>query len=204
MKRLSVIAAAAAIALAGFQAGTGNAQAQAAPTAPPPPPAPGATAMPLPPGPLPTAQGSTATITIPQKKAKATPAPPKDEPNRVGLSGVWEVALQQPSGVAYAHFKLTQSGSILTGTYMDDKNRRFPVSGSLDGKDVRLVVSLPNGSDLIFKGTEDANTDMVGTLDISSNVIGFTAAYRPKYKWTDNLNPSAMGGLPGTSGGTPY
>jgi hypothetical protein len=102
----------------------------------------------------------------------------------------------------YAHFKLAQTGNVLTGTYLDGKNKKYPVSGSVDGKDVRLVVSLPDGSDLVFKGSQDANTDMVGTLETSKDVIGFTAAYRPKYKWTDNLNPSPTGGTGG--GGTPY
>ena len=137
--------------------------------------------------------------------AKGTPAPPKDpNANRIGLSGVWEVALQQTSGVEYAHFKLAQSGSILTGTYLNANNKKYPISGSIDGKDVRLVVTMSDGTALVFKGSQEGNTDMMGTVDNSKDVIGFTAAYRPKYKWTDNLNPAPSGGLGGLGGGTPY
>lgn len=205
MKPISTTLASVAFALAAFQMTHAPAGAQALPTAPPAPPPPNATPTPmLPPGALPSPSSSNVTVTLPQKHAKATPAPPKDTaPMRAGLDGVWEVQLQQTSGVEYAHFKIVQSGNILTGTYLDTANKRYPLSGSVDGKTVRLVVSLPNGSDLVFNGTEDANTDMVGTLDAAQNVIGFTAAYRPKYKWTDNLNPSPTGGL-GTGPSTPY
>ena len=203
MKRLSISIAAAAFALTAFHSFHSNAGAQALPTAPPPPPAPNATVAPtLPPGALPTPASNTATISLPAKPAHATPAPPKDvDSNRVGLTGVWEVALQQPAGVVYTHFKIAQSGNILTGTYLDEKNKKYPLSGSVDGKDVRVVVSLPDGSDLVFKGSQDTFTDMVGTLDTAKDTIGFTAAYRPKYKWTDNLNPTPAGGMGGSGGG---
>lgn len=206
MKRLTLSLAAIAFAVAALPGFRGAATAQALPTAPPPPPAPNATPTPvLPPGALPTPQTSSPTITLPTHKSPATPAPPKDvDANRIGISGVWEVALQESDGVVYTHFKLAQTGSILTGTYLDDKNKHFPISGSVDGKDVRLVVSLPNGSDLVFKGEQDSNTDMVGTLDSASNTIGFTAAYRPKYKWTDNLNPTPAGGGGLSNNGVPY
>lgn len=133
---------------------------------------------------------------------KATPAPPKDtDENRVGISGVWEVAIQGPTGVQYTHFKLTQTGTVLTGQYLDGNGKKFPVTGTLDGKNVRLIVTMPDTSPLMFTGTEDGGTDMVGTLDNSKDVIGFTAAYRPKYKWIDNLTPGT-GGL-GNPGGVP-
>ncbi len=205
MKRLALSFAVVAFAMAALSGlHTTAARAQTLPTAPPPPP-PNATPTPvLPPGALPSPAGSSATITLPTRRRSSTPAPPKDvDANRVGISGVWEVALQQSDGVVYTHFKLSQAGNILTGTYLDDKNKRYPVSGSIDGKDVRLVVSLPDGSDLVFKGTQDANTDMVGTLDSAKNTIGFTAAYRAKYKWTDNLNPTPAGGGMGNNG-VPY
>lgn len=158
--------------------------AAATPTPPPAPPAPNATAAP---------------------RVKATPAPPKDttdeDANRVGISGVWEVALQGPTGVQYTHFKLTQNGTILTGQYLDGSGKKFPVTGTIDGKSVRLIVTLSGAPPLLFTGTEDGNTDMVGTLDNSKDVIGFTAAYRPKYKWVDNLTPGTGGiGNPGNPG----
>jgi hypothetical protein len=163
-------------------------------TPPPAPPAPNATAAPtLPPNSLPAS---------PAPKGTATPAPPKDpDVNRVGISGVWEVAIQEPSQVVYTHFKLEQKGAVLTGQYLDGDGKKFPLSGSIDGKNVRVVVSLPNGTAMIFNGTQDGGLDMVGTLDTSKDIIGFTASYRPKYKWIENLTPGA-GGL-GNGNGIP-
>ena len=188
MKRFSLYLAAAALAVAALQTFSAPVFAQTAPPAPPP-------------NALPTPFSNGATVPI-GKPPAATPAPPKDDANRIGISGVWEVALQQTNGVEYTHFKITQTGSVLTGTYLTGNNKRYPLSGSIDGKTVRLVVSMPDGSALIFNATEDATTDMVGTVDDSKDMIGFTAAYRPKYKWTDAINPAPGGGIGG--GTTPY
>jgi hypothetical protein len=164
-------------------------------TATPPPPPPAPTATPAP-------KTDSATINVGGRKTPATPAPPKDtDENRVGISGVWEVAIQGPTGVTYTHFKLTQTGTVLTGTYLDGSGKKFPISGTISGKDVRLIVTMPNAAPLLFSGTEDGGTDMVGTIDNSKDVIGFTAEYRPKYKWIDNLTPGT-GGL-GNPGGVP-
>ncbi|MFN2449788.1 MAG: hypothetical protein ABR508_08345 [Candidatus Baltobacteraceae bacterium] len=159
----------------------------------------------LPPGVLPQAPGSTAGVTI-GGKPKATPAPPKDtEENRVGITGVWEVALQKTDGVVYSHFKITQIGTALTGVYLDENGKRFPLAGTNDGKKVQLVVSLANGNTLRFSGAAEGNSDMVGTLTTSNDLLGFTAAYRPKYKWIDNISPggSGLGGMSGNPGGNP-
>lgn len=133
------------------------------------------------------------------KKATPTPAPPTDEDaKRVGISGVWEVQIQEPSTTVYTHFKLTQAGSVLTGQYLDTNGKKYPLTGNVDQKDVHIVVTMPNGNSLVFTGTVEANTDMEGTLDRTKDSVGFTAAYRPKYKWIDNLSPN-----PGIGAGQP-
>jgi hypothetical protein len=132
----------------------------------------------------------------PVPKTAPTPPAPKDDDNRVGISGVWEVALQTTDGVVYTHFKLTQNGTALTGQYLDANGKKFPLAGTIDDKKVRLVVSMPDGTALIFSGSQEGNTDMVGTLTNAKTMVGFTAAYRPKYKWIDNIAPGA-----GTMGG---
>ncbi len=155
---------------------------------PPPVPMPNSTPTP----------GVSVPLPIATKNPKATPAPPKEvEDNRVGISGVWEVAIQTPSGVVYTHFKLTQAGSIVTGQYLDANGKKYPLSGSIDGKNVRVVVTMPDGTALVFAGAQDGGTDMVGTLDTAKDVVGFTASYRPKYKWIDNLTPGTGSGTPG-------
>ncbi len=203
MKRLSIPFAIIACAAVALGASFKPARAQSAP----PIPSAQATYVPTvaptpvpPPGALPSPAGNTATITL-HGKAKATPAPPKDpEDNRVGLTGVWEIALQKTDGVVYTHFKLAQSGNTLTGQYLDESGKKFPLAGTIDGKNVRLVVTLADGKALIFNGAQENNTDMVGTLSTAKEIVGFTAGYRPKYKWIDNIAPGGSGGLGGGNG----
>lgn len=150
------------------------------------------------PAPLPTASPQTIKATFPAPKSNATPAPPKDvDEKRVGISGVWEIAIQRDSGVVYTHFKLAQAGTVLTGQYLDENGKKHPLSGTVDGKNVRVVVTMPDGTALVFSGSQDAGTDMVGTLNTAKDLVGFTAAYRPKYKWIDNLTPGT-GGMTGS------
>lgn len=160
-----------------------------------PPPVPSASAPPVV---APTAT-PTPQVQLPASASKATPtpAPPTDDVKRVGISGVWEVQIQQPAGTVYTHFKLDQKGVALTGQYLDTNGKKYPLQGSIDQKDVHIVVTMPDGSSLVFSGTVDANTDMEGTLDMPKDTIGFTAAYRPKYKWIDNLSPNPGMGNPG-------
>lgn len=149
------------------------------------------------PGALPTPNGSTATLTQTfGGKAKPTPAPPVQKSNRVGISGVWEVQIQRSSGTTYTHFKIDQNGDLLTGQYLDKNGKRYPIEGSLDGKVVHLVVSLPNGKSMTFSGTQDGGTDMLGMVKMATDAVGFTASYRPKYKWIDNLNATPGGMQP--------
>jgi len=193
VKRLFLPLIATAFAAALLQSAHLSANAQTSATPPPPPPAPNATPAQI--------------LTLPTAKPKgaATPAPPKDvDANRVGISGVWEIAIQQPNGqVQYTHFKLAQNGSVLSGQYLDSSGKKYPISGSIDGKQVRVVVSMPNGTAMVFNGAQDGGTDMVGTIDTASDLVGFTAEYRPKYKWIDNLSPSPTGGVGGGTPGVP-
>jgi hypothetical protein len=64
---------------------------------------------------------------------------------------------------------------------------------------VHIVVTLADGTALVFTGNVDGSSDMEGTLDMANDTVGFTAAYRPKYKWIDNLTPNPVGN-PGNPG----
>lgn len=212
MKRSISTFALSAFALSAVTLGFARAQSAPSPAPPAPLPSGSVTAAPqvtptpiLPPGALPSPSGNTASVTIGPKKPKSTPAPPKDaDANRVGLSGVWEIALQRPDGVVYTHFKLVQTGTSLTGQYLDENGKKYPLAGSIDGKSVRVVVSMPNGTALVFTGSQDAMTDMMGTVSTAKDMIGFTAAYRPKEKWIDNISPgSGLGSAVGNPGGVP-
>lgn len=126
----------------------------------------------------------------PPAVTKATPSPLPDL-SRKGIGGVWEVQIQHPNRTIYTHFKLLQQQNVLTGTYLDTDNKRFPCAGSLDGKQIRLVVTKPDGSTITFAGEIDGATDMLGVMDVGEIETPFTAAYRPKFKFIDSINPGA-------------
>jgi hypothetical protein len=191
VKRLSLYIAAAALGIGMMQSSHNFAAAQSVPQATP---------TPVMPAPVATGQPGSATITLPVKaSATATPAPPTDEDaKRVGISGVWEVQIQQPSTTIYTHMKLAQTGTALTGQYLDTNGKKYPITGSVDGKDIHVVVTMPNGTALVFSGSVEGGTDIAGTLDSAKDTVGFTAEYRPKYKWIDNLSPNP--GIPGQTG----
>jgi hypothetical protein len=136
----------------------------------------------------------------PAPSGSASPTPPPDA--RKGLEGVWEVELQRGNKTQYGHMILKQSGTTLSGVYLDDAGKRFPLSGSVDGQAVRLVVSMPDSTTLLLEARLDGTTDMVGMLTSAQEQVAFTAAYRPKEKFIDNLNaaPGGMGGM-GQGGG---
>lgn len=132
--------------------------------------------------------------------AQASPTPPPDE--RKGLDGVWELQIQRGANTEYEHIKLLQTGSALSGVYMTQDKKQFPLAGSLDGKNIRLVVSLSDGSTIVLEGRVDGTTDMLGMLTDPKERVPFTAAYRPKEKWLENLN-AAPGGLGSPGNGPP-
>ena len=139
--------------------------------------------------------------------AKSTPAPkgtPTPPPNdRKGIEGVWEVQIQRNANTSYEHFQLKQTGTALTGTYLDGGGKKYPLAGSLDGTSIRLVVSMPDGSTRLLEGRLDGTTDMIGMFTDPKESVPFTASYRPKEKWFDNVNPQPGGFGGGGLGGPP-
>jgi hypothetical protein len=183
-----------------FAVGTPATPAAAA-TPPPTPPPIGAPASPQPNAtvfPASTMTPASLPSTTPYKKTSATPSPPPNA--RKGLDGVWEVQIQRDTVTDYTHFKLTQEGDALTGTYLDSHNKKYPLSGTVDGQAIRLIVAMPNGTTLLMEGKLDGTTDMVGELTMPTGEVPFTASYRAKEKWIENVSPSP-GGMPSSSGG---
>ena len=131
----------------------------------------------------------------------ATPSPPPQ--TRKGLDGVWEVQIQRGPKTEYEHMNLVQTGQSLTGIYLTKDNKKYPVTGSLDAQNnVRLVVSLSDGSTILLEARVDGTTDMLGMFTDPKERVPFTAAYRPKEKWIDNVN-ATPGGLGGSGGSGP-
>lgn len=162
----------------------------ASPVSAPGTPGPAASVIPLP-GQTPAAAAAS---------GKARPSPPPNA--RKGVDGVWEVEIQHPTSTDYTHFAITQQGDAVTGTYLDAKGKKYPVAGSVDGQSIRLIVTMPNGSTLLLEGKLDGTTDMVGMITTPDGQVPFTAAYRARQNWIENVNPSP-GGIPSQGGYTP-
>jgi hypothetical protein len=203
-KPFLVLAVAAGCA-AGLAANTPAALPAAAATPPPTPPAIETPATPAAapadtPFPLPSGFALPASSAAPSAHPSGSPTPPPD--NRKGIEGVWEVQIQRYDKTEYTHFTLVQTGSTLAGTYRDSGGHKFPLAGSVDGDSVRLIVSMPDGTSLLLEGRLDGTTDMIGMLTTPKEQVPFTAGYRPKEKWIENVNP-APGGLGIPAGGAP-
>jgi hypothetical protein len=127
-----------------------------------------------------------------------TPTPPPT--TRKGIEGVWEVQIQHIAmATEYAHFQLQQQGDALTGVYLDAGKKKYPLVGTVEGQDVRLIVSMSNGTTLLLEGRLDGTSDMVGMLTDTAGQTPFTASYRAKAKWIENVNPAPGGiGQPGS------
>ncbi|MGB6984814.1 MAG: hypothetical protein WBD74_02425 [Candidatus Aquilonibacter sp.] len=131
--------------------------------------------------------------------AHGTPAPPPQV--RKGLDGVWELEIQRGPKTDYEHMNLLQTGQTLSGTYLTKDKKKFPITGSLDEQNnVRLVVSMPDGTTILLEGRVDGTTDMLGMFTDAAERVPFTAAYRPKENWLESVNASP-GGLGGGTGG---
>jgi hypothetical protein len=130
-----------------------------------------------------------------------TPAPPPQV--RKGLDGVWEIEIQRGPKTDYEHMNLLQTGQTLTGTYLTKDKKKYPITGSLDEQNnVRLVISLPDGTTILLDARVDGTTDMLGMFTDAAERVPFTAAYRPKENWLENIN-AQPGGLGGGTGGPP-
>ncbi|HEY2476681.1 MAG TPA: hypothetical protein VGI19_18010 [Candidatus Cybelea sp.] len=200
-----VFASSALLALAVFAGAPRGSVAVAATPPPSPPPISGAVTPPPPPdadsAALPT---PSSTYPIPGSSPAASAATPSPPPSsRKGLDGVWEVQIQHPNATDYTHFLIKQEGDQISGNYVDAKNKKYPLVGTVDGQDVRLIVTLPGGTTILAEARLDGTTDMVGELTTSNGTMAFTATYRAKEKWIENVNASPAGGLSQPGGYTP-
>ncbi|HEY9084361.1 MAG TPA: hypothetical protein VIN40_00255 [Candidatus Tyrphobacter sp.] len=192
MKRLTISFAAASLLVAGLGPAVLAVPSSGATPPPTPPPLNAATPVPSPsasPSEMPGVQG----LFPSTGGAHASPSPPV--PTRVGIEGVWELAIQRGADTSYTHLKLKQQQNALIGTYLDTSNKPFPAVGTVDGNNVRIVVSLADGSTIVFEGHLDGTTDMIGMMTTAHEQVPFSADYRPKESFFDNINeqPSGIG-----------
>jgi cytochrome c5 len=121
----------------------------------------------------------------------ASPSPPI--PQRVGIEGVWELAIQRGADTTYTHLQLRQQQNALTGIYIDASNKHVPAIGIVDGTSVRIVVTYPDGSTVVLQGTLDGTSDMIGLMTTATGQVPFSGDYRPKESFFDNVNEQPGG-----------
>lgn len=190
--------ASAALALAVLTPSLGGTPAAAATAPPTPPPLPAVTTTPAATAaPIPFSVPTLTPVGSPNPNPTKTPAPRAGI--RKGIEGVWEVQIQRGAATEYDHFQLKQNDNALTGFYLDADKKKFPLAGSLDGKTVRIVVTFADGTTAIFSAQLDGTTDMLGLMTTPKESTPFTAGYRPKESFFDNINP-APGGMGGGMG----
>jgi hypothetical protein len=132
----------------------------------------------------------------PKAAPGATPTPPVQ---RNTLDGVWEIQIQRGPNTQYEHMFLVQKGNTVTGYYLTGSKKKYPLTGTVDADhSVRLVVTMPDESTILLEARVSDLTDMLGMFTDSKERVPFTAAYRPKEKFIDNINasPGGLGGGP--------
>jgi hypothetical protein len=193
-------AAALAASLAALPAAAPAPVSAATPPPTPPPITQPAAATPTP-IPIPTGYGLPGNFTAPSAHPSSTPSPGPND--RKGIEGAWELEVQRGSSTTYEHIVIKQSGTSINGTFLDPKGKRFPLVGTVEGQSIRMIVTLPDGTTMLLEGRLEGTTDILGMLTTAQEQVPFTAAYRPKEKFIDNISPAAggMGGAPGGAGG---
>lgn len=134
---------------------------------------------------------------VPSASEVPTPAPP-GPPTK--LEGIWEVQMQRGAETTYSHFRFNQNsaqsgpaGDALAGIWRTTDGKVYPITGSYDGKNFKVVVTLADKSLVQFAGYVDSPSDMVGMAEFGKESVPFTAAHRNKVRLLDSIGP----GLPG-------
>ena len=123
-------------------------------------------------------------------QAQATPASPAYST----LDGMWEIQRQFPNRTAYSHLRLAQKGDALSGDWLLE-GKNYPVTGTYDGHNIKLVATLPDG-DATFAGYVLDGANMVGQLLPTAKSLGdssaFTATHRGKSHIEFNTSPASQ------------
>jgi hypothetical protein len=101
----------------------------------------------------------------------------------LSLSGDWAVTLQLDQVNATPSLSLKQDGEKLTGYYTSQQYGKFPLTGTVKGKDVAFSVTLNIEGNSItgnYTGTLQADGSIKGSVDIGGMMSGTFTATRAK------------------------
>ena len=87
----------------------------------------------------------------------------------VKLDGKWQMTLDTPHGAVKGPFTVKQDGVKLTATFDSDLVGKLDATGTVDGKKVTFILTVPeSGQHFSFTGTVDG-TKMSGTTEMGGN-----------------------------------
>jgi hypothetical protein len=115
------------------------------------------------------------------KDSKDTKAPSSSA--TTSLTGDWSVTLQLDQINATPALTLKQDGEKLTGTYTSQQYGKFPLTGTVKGKDVTFAVTLNiegNSMAANYTGTVQDDGSIKGAVDIGGMMSGSWSATRAK------------------------
>jgi hypothetical protein len=109
-----------------------------------------------------------------------SPTPTPTSPAFATLDGTWEVQEQYLDRTIYSYLDLKQTPTgELSGRWRWKNGKLFPLEGSYDGRNFKMVVKGPDG-DYNFSGFVEAASDMIGLIDDGKgkDPVPFTAEHR--------------------------
>jgi hypothetical protein len=115
------------------------------------------------------------------KETTDTKAPSSS--STTSLSGDWSMTLQLDQINATPALTLKQDGEKLTGTYTSQQYGKFPLTGTVKGKDVTFAVTLNiegNSMAANYTGTLQDDGSIKGAVDIGGMMSGSWSATRAK------------------------
>jgi hypothetical protein len=119
------------------------------------------------------AKDATAKTDAPAAAATTTAAP------AASLTGDWNVSVELPNMTATPGISLKQDGEKLTGEYVSAQYGKFPITGTVKGKDVVMNFSMAiegNAMEVTYSATIQPDGTLKGTVNYAGMMDGtFTA-----------------------------
>jgi hypothetical protein len=122
------------------------------------------------------AKEAATTETAPSSSTAAAAAPPS-------LSGDWNLSVELPNMTANPGLTLKQDGDKLTGEYVSAQYGKFPVTGTVKGRDVAFSFSMAiegNAMAVTYTGAVQTDGSLKGSVNYGEMMDGTFVATKKK------------------------